>query len=261
MRLFVGVPTAGSPAKPFVEGLTRLQVPAGVSAFERAIVTGNFVPAQRDVILERALAWNADVVVMCDDDMVLPPDVLPQLCSALETDAAAALAGALYYSRDGLRPMVVDGWDAGDTRRGWIPAFDDRTPVRVDGVGFGCVAIRAQAVRSFERPFFASHVYVEHNVGRVRVCNEDYLFCARLRAAGHGVLLAPAARCGHYDRQRNAVAPAAWEPPARTAMRRVLVRTGTSYELVPLAGAPEANVAEKHVRADVVYVEVQESPE
>ncbi len=252
----LGIPTAGAPAAPFLESLRGLALPAGATALERCVVTGNFVPAQRDLILERALEWNADVVVMCDDDMVLPPQALRELCGLLESRPSCALAGALYYSRDGLRPMAVDGWDENDSTKGWIPAFDERTPVAVAGVGFGCVAIRASAVRAFERPFFSTHVYLEAAAGRVRVCNEDYLFCARLRATGREVVLHPGVRCGHYDRNRDTVAPAHWESPERTARPRVLVRTGERYEMVPLAQAPHAVATERRTNADVVYVRV-----
>jgi hypothetical protein len=254
VKLFLGIPTAGGPAAPFLESLRGLTLPPDTQ-FERGIVTGNFVPAQRDLLLERALDWGADAIGMCDDDMVLPPDALTILCAVLRDDAKAGIAGALYYSRDGLRPMAVDGWDEHDTSRGWIPAFDDRTPVVVGGVGFGCVVIRSEAVRAFERPFFAAQIYVERAEARVRVCNEDYLFCRRIRAAGYTTVLHPGVRCGHYDRVRDLVAPAAWEPPERSNQRRVLTRTGDIYALVPLADAPEPRNRERHVRADVAYVE------
>lgn len=254
MRLYLGIPTGGSPAQPFVESLRTLLLPANVSAFERGIVTGNFVPAQRDVLVERAVRWGADTIAMCDDDMVLPADALVGLCAALYAHETVALVGALYYSRDGLRPMAVDGWEAADTTRGWIPAFA-HDPIAVDGVGFGCVVMRAAAVRAFERPFFASQIYVESTEGRVRVCNEDYLFCARLRASGYVTMLHPGVRCGHYDRARSAVAPHRWEPMEASNRRRVFVRSGDSYALAPLSEAPKETTPERHVRADVVYVE------
>jgi hypothetical protein len=260
MRLFLGIPTAGSPAPPFLESLPQLQVPTYARAFERGIVSGNFVPAQRDLLLDRALAWKADVVVMCDDDMVLPPDALVQLCDLLRSDAVVGIAGALYYSRDGLRPMVVDGWDASDTRKGWIPAFDDRTPVAVGGVGFGCVAIRTAAIRHFDRPFFAAQVYVEHLAGRVRVCNEDYLFCSRVRDAGYAIILHPGVRCEHYDRDRRTFAPKVWEPPESTNERRVFVLDGMTRKMIPLAQAPEMSIPEYQMRADVTYVETGSAP-
>jgi GT2 family glycosyltransferase len=255
VKLFLGIPTSGSPSAPFLESLTQLVLPPDATAFERGVVTGNFVPAQRDLLIERALDWGADFIAMCDDDMVVPPDAFVKLCGVLRDDAAVGIAGALYYSRDGLRPMIVDGWDPQDTSKGWIPAFDDRTPVGVAGVGFGCVVIRSDAVRSFERPFFSAQIYVERADARVRVCNEDYLFCERLRGAGRSVVLHPGVRCGHYDRARDSVAPAAWEPVERTDRRRALTLTGSTYALVPVDEAPESTAAARHVRADVVYVE------
>ena len=129
-----------------------------------------------------------------------------RLVRRARTDPRAALVGALYYSRDSFRPMVVDRWDESDTRTAVIPAFDHE-PIPVDGVGFGCVALRVSALRDLMPPYFPAHVFVERGAGRVRVCNEDYLFCARLRRAGHRVLLHAGVRCGHYDRQTNTVAP------------------------------------------------------
>jgi GT2 family glycosyltransferase len=254
VRLFLGIPTAGAPAAPFLESLATLRLPPEMSAFERCIVTGNFVPAQRDVLVERALEWGADFIAMCDDDMVLPADALSTLYGVLQSDAAVGLAGALYYSRDGLRPMVVEGWERGDVNRGWIPAFD-RTPVSVTGVGFGCVVIRASAVAAFARPFFASQIYVERAAGRVRVCNEDYLFCARLGEAGYRVVLHPGVRCGHYDRSRGRAMPDAWETAEATRSARVLIQTGERFALVPLTQAPETTASQLQVPADVVYIE------
>ena len=116
------------------------------------------------------------------------------------------------------------------------------------------MAVRVAAARSLERPFFPAHVYVERTDGRVRVCDEDYLFCARLRQAGHRVVLHPGVRCGHYDRGSDAVAPASWEPPDRTNRRRVLARSGETFALLPLEEAPPAAAAERRVQADVVYI-------
>lgn len=256
----LALPTAGAPAIPFTESLARLTLPPSVDAFERTIVTGNYIPAERDVLLEHAIAWGADVCVMCDDDMVLPPHTLQGLLGALEKNPSAGIAGALYYSRDGLRPMAVDGWEPDNVTSGWIPAFGASEPVAVDGVGFGCVAIRIDAVRAFPRPFFAAHVLVEPQSRRVRVCNEDYLFCARVRRANWQVLLHPGVRCGHFDRSTGRTSPAAPEPAILTNVRRVLAQTGERYHLTPLDTAPAAPAPERHVRADLVYLMAEENP-
>ncbi len=253
MKLFLGIPSAGSPAKPFLASLARIALPPNAESVERAVVTGNFVPAQRDLLVERAMAAGADVLVMCDDDMVLPPDALVRLCATLERDPLAGLAGALYYSRDGFRPMAVAGWDARDTRGAVIPAFDAE-PVEVDGVGFGCVAIRMRAIEAFAPPYFSAHVFLERAAGRARVCDEDYLFCARLLANGSRVLLDPGVRCGHYDRASGNVYPLQWEPASITARARGAAREAGVPARVDAARAPASRTAETHVSASLEYL-------
>jgi hypothetical protein len=104
-------------------------------------------------------------------------------------------------------------------------------------------------------PYFPAHVFVERGAGRVRVCDEDYLFCAKARKAGWSVLLHPAAKCGHFDRARETIAPAEWEAPEVTRVTRMAVIQDGRYALVPArdgtAGTPEA-----HVAADVHYIVV-----
>jgi hypothetical protein len=252
LKLLLGIPSAGAPAKPFLDSLEKIELPPTIERLERAVITGNYVPAQRDLIAERALELGVDIVIMCDDDMVLPADAIVQLCAVLDADPRAALAGALYYSRDRFRPMVVDRWNEHDTRTALIPAFD-RDPVAVDGVGFGCVAIRVAPIRELEPPYFPAHVFVERGVGRVRICNEDYLFCARLRRAGWRVLLAPNVRCGHYDRQSKTLVPATLELPEVTSHARMAVLIDGRLALVR-AGESQGGVPETHVRADVRYI-------
>lgn len=254
MKLFLGIPSAGAPAQPFVESLAKVAFPSAMQGFERAVITGNYVPAQRDLLVERALERGADVLIMCDDDMVLAPSAFVDLCAALENDPKAALAGALYYSRDGFRPMAVDKWNPGDTRTALVPAFAN-DPVAVSGVGFGCVAMRVDALQALMPPYFAAHVYVERGEGRVRVCDEDYLFCARLRAEGRRVLLVPGVKCGHYDRLTHRIAPAAWEPVEVTRHARMAVIADGKPALVTVREAARS-APETHVRAALEYIVV-----
>ncbi len=253
MRLLLGIPTAGSPAPEFTASLSKLRLPKGIVGFDRHIVTGNFIPAERDLLVERAIAGRADVLIMCDDDMVLPADAFIKLCETLFASDRLAAVGALYYSRDGLRPMAVDGWDPHDTTTAHIPGFDDHTPVEVDGVGFGCVALRVAMLELLERPYFSAHVFVESAQGRVRVCDEDYLLCARLRAHGHTVALHPGVRCGHVDRASQTIAPAVWEPVATSREPRMVALVDGIATLVPVdQSTPHA--VEEHLPGRIDYV-------
>jgi GT2 family glycosyltransferase len=236
VKLAIGIPTGGTPARPFLDALARLELPAGVAGADRVVWTGNFVPAQREMIARDALQRGADLLAMIDDDIVAPPDALVKLVAALEDDPDAALAGALYYSRDSARPMAVTRWNSADTTSAAIPAYADR-PTAVDGVGFGCVVVRTAALRALEPPYFTSHLYVDRGARVVRVCDEDYLFCERVRRAGWRVLLHAGVRAEHYDRATGTTAPAAWEPPSETDRLRMIVRRGDRTALVPFDDA------------------------
>jgi GT2 family glycosyltransferase len=254
VKLLIGIPTGGSPCDPFLQSLASLRLPACITSVERRTVAGNFVPAQRELIFRYALEREADLIAMLDDDMVLPSTAIADLCDALMADPQAALAGALYYSRDGIRPMAVADWDASRTTAAHVPGFDGTSPVEVAGVGFGCTLLRASALRGLTQPFLRTHVFIEERAARVRVCDEDYLFCETLRRAGSRILLHSGVRCGHFDRATGRTFPERWEDASATRVPRMAVRypDGTTA-LVPLApGVAEA--AERHVAASIEYV-------
>src|SRR6185437_13820561 len=68
VKLLLGIPTSGAPTQPFLESLAQLAIPGNVTSLEHYTVQGNFIPAQRELIVERALALGVDALVMCDDD-------------------------------------------------------------------------------------------------------------------------------------------------------------------------------------------------
>lgn len=256
MKLLLGLPTGGTPSAPFLESLAAIRIPPNYTDVERAVVSGNFIPAQRELIAEEALARGYDTIAMIDDDIVVPADALEKLCAVLDEDSKTAMAGALYYSRDGLRPMVVDSWEGTDTTGAIVPAFDDHSTVVVDGVGFGCAVIRAAAMRTVERPFFSAHVFIEPKFRRVRITDEDYLFCERLRHAGYVVRLHAGVRCKHYDRGTNRLIPERWEDPATTSRRRMYVRTSDGESLIDAdQSLPRAREEHRAVTLDYLRVE------
>lgn len=253
MKLMLGVPTGGKPTQPFVASLQGLELPPQISHIEHRTVTGNFVPAQRELIVDAALRSAADLLMMADDDMVIPPGAIASLLRPFD-DPAVALVGALYYSRDGFRPMAVSGWDPADTTGAAIPAFGESEPVEVDGVGFGLVMIRMSAVATLTRPFFPVQVYIERTQSRVRICNEDYLFCRRLRDERHRVLLHPGVRCGHFDRETGITYPLAWEEPGVTSQRRMMAgKSDGTVGMVPFDDTvPRAH--EDHAPGSIDYI-------
>jgi hypothetical protein len=235
MKVVIGLPTANDPSPAFIKSLSELQLPAGVSSLDRVIVTGNFVPGQRELIVRKAAAMKADILVMMDDDMVLPPHTLTCLLETLAADPRLAIVGVLYYSRDGSQPMAVAQWSSDNVSAATIPPFTDASPVYVDGVGFGCVAIRMRALQELDLPLFNTQVIIEEEASLVRICNEDYLLCERLRAAGWHIGLDSRVRAGHYDRNSAVTHPIKWETNDITAQERALVLDAEGQvRLVPM---------------------------
>lgn len=253
MNLVIGVPTAGNPAKPFVESLSELAFPATVTGFDSISVTGNFAPAQRELIARHALRVNADYVLMVDDDIILPVDALVQLLQVFDNDPRCGVAGGLYYARDGIRPMAVANWNPNDTTTAHTPAFENDA-VAVDGIGFGCVLIKCDVFRVLVEPYFPAQVFLEELQRRVRVCNEDYLFCHRAREHGFTVYLHAGVRLGHYDRATGVTFPVSWESGEATNVPRMAVRRSNgTYALEPLDESLP-RVTERHVRGALDYI-------
>jgi hypothetical protein len=253
VNLVIGIPTGGNPAKPFIESLSRIALPESVTGFGNVSITGNFAPAQRELIVRHALRSNADFLLMIDDDIIAPADTIVKLLSVFDSDDGCALVGGLYYSRDGLRPMAVADWDPANTTFAYTPAFTD-APVPVAGVGFGCVLVKCSVFQELNEPYFPAQVFLEETARRVRVCNEDYLFCHRVARLNRRAYLHAGVRLGHYDRESGKTFPEVWESEEVTGHNRMTVRNPDgSLALVPLDRALQA-AGETHLPASLEYI-------
>lgn len=256
MNLLIGLPTAGKLTEPFLEGLKAVRWPSSLGHVERIVVTGNFVPGQRELIVRRALAGEADLLLMIDDDIVVPPDGVSRLHETLALHPQTAIAGALYYSRDGKRPMVVSRWRASDTTDAIVPAFTGQGSVEVDGIGFGCVLLRTAALRTLTAPYFGVQIAMDTARNDVRLCNEDYLFCERLRGVGFTIRLDARVRCGHFDREQAILLPREWESEEATGAPRMYIRQPDGVEtLVPFVdGGPFAAEVHEYGALDYLFL-------
>ena len=255
VRILLGIASGGAPTRPFLNSLAALRLPAGAHPLERSVVQGNFIPAQRELIMRDAIDGSYDYLFFVDDDIVLPPDALERLAQTAETEPNVAVAGGLYYSRDSARPITVANWNSADTSSAHIPAFSSQSAVAVDGVGFGCALLRVAVARTLEAPYFPAHIFIERAARRVWQCDEDYRYCERVRMAGYRVMLDGRVRCEHYDRQSDTTAPQRWEDDDATNAERMIVALDGATQLVPL-DTSVPRVREVHQAADVVYITV-----
>jgi hypothetical protein len=253
MRILLAIPTSGNPTVPFLESLRAVRMPDSATAFDRITVVGNFIPGQRELAARRALNLGADILIMVDDDMILPPDAFVGLLAALDGNPQLGVVGALYYSRDGIHPIAASRWHSHDTTTAAIPAYGSELTF-CDAVGFGCAAIRVSTLRSMPAPYFNTQVYVEEGAARVRICNEDYLFCEDVLRGGWLVALHAGVRCKHYDRLSNVAYPREWEDRLTTCVERmIVVDPGPTYRVVPY-DASKPTKPERHEQATIDYI-------
>lgn len=253
MRVLLGIATAGKPTQPFLDALAQLRLPANVEKLERSIAIGNFIPGQRELIAQDAIAGGYDFLFFVDDDIALPNDALEKLVETALSDPLAAVVGGLYYMRDNLKPIAVANWRGDDTTSAYIPPFRQTSTDCVDGVGFGCALLRVAPLAALEAPYFPAHIFLEPATRRVRQCNEDYLYCERVRKAGNSVRLDARVRCGHFDRERNIMFPLAWESDEETSVARMLVSDANGPRLVPYVASASRTV-ETLLPASVTYL-------
>ena len=253
MKILLGIPTANTMTKPFLESLATLVLPAECTLFDRTVYFGNYVPAQREMILREAIERQFDYLLMFDDDVVVPAHAIEALLTIVRSDEQTAVVGGLYYSRDGFKPMAVENWHSSNTSAAAIPAFTETSANSVSGVGFGCVLIDIAKARTLEKPFFSPQIFIESGAHRVRLCNEDYRFCERITEAGYLVRLAGGVRCGHYERSTDTVMPRAWESNEFTSVRRMIVSEDGVEKLVPF-NARVAVAPERHETTTVEYL-------
>jgi hypothetical protein len=254
-RILLGVASSGHPTEPFLAGLRGLKLPAGVEPLQRSVAVGNYVPAQRELIMGDAIDEMFDYLFFVDDDIALPANALECLLETAEHDLRTAVVGGLYYSRDSVRPVTVADWDSKDTSSAHIPAFTSTGAVAVDGIGFGCALLRVSVARELSAPYFPAHIYIERAARRARLCDEDYLYCERVRGAGYIVQLDGRVRCPHYDRETQTSAPLEWEADGITSVPRMIVQDGGVVRLVPFDPAvPRAS--ERHAQAQLSYITV-----
>lgn len=148
----------------------------------------------RNRIVEAAIAGGFEYVLMLDDDMVIPHDLLPRLL-AHEKD----VVGALYYQRGGAyHPVIMKrhSYDNGDFRAQFLSPYD---PIlqhgglhRVDIIGGGCMLFRTDVFRKLLPPYFWS----EEGVGT------DIAICGRLQDVGIEIWVDTTIELGHIGNRQ-----------------------------------------------------------
>ena len=118
----------------------------------------------REKLVHVAIQAEMDFIVMYDDDMLLPPDMVLRLLEDMEAhpeiDILAPLAfmrsaphyAVLYNVKEGYDPVRKTDYYINH----WVMDYPRNKLVECDAVGFGAVCIRMSMVKKMKTPYFMS---------------------------------------------------------------------------------------------------------
>lgn len=160
----------------------------------RFMAGGVSISEVRNRIVLAFLHGNADVLLMIDDDVQPPSNVL-DLADELMEGEYDAIGGIVLTTEPGSvhLPNVYKQQSGGDYVRALLPT-DGEQLHQVDAIGAGCLAVRRDALEGVRNPFG-----FRLNPDGVIVTGEDIAFCERLRRRGGRIGAHYGVFCEHYD--------------------------------------------------------------
>lgn len=150
----------------------------------------------REKLITVALDGGMDFLIMFDDDMVLPIDMVQRMLEDMRTHKEIDVLGALAFMRNPPHYPVlyttIEGYDpklhTDYYRREYVKRYPKDKLVECDAVGFGGVCIRLDFVRrKMKEPYFMSTTKT----------GEDIWFCYKAKEAGARVFMDTRIKLGH----------------------------------------------------------------
>lgn len=140
---------------------------------------GNLCVAQnRNRIFARFLETECEVLIMVDDDIIVPPSLLADLLPTPEGYGMVGIPYPVTHPVAGALGFCVYKEDP----NGFVWADMNAGLNECDGIGTGCVAIPRAIVEEFGPDAFR----IDPSVNAI-VKSEDLLFCKDLRESGYKV--------------------------------------------------------------------------
>ena len=174
-------------------------------------IRGYDVATARNKIAQAAIDEGADYVLMVDNDVVLPEDVLVNMTDDLKDVCLGYYAHRdtdnIYRGRTSVCKLLKpDGAkyfnypleseytaaELQELREGGT------TKLQIHGGGMGCALINVDLFRSLNYPWYDWVNYADDNRGTL---SEDLYFCERCRKKGIPIYTDTRAACGHILRR------------------------------------------------------------
>ncbi len=145
----------------------------------------------RNAICERFLAGHADYLLMIDDDMVPPRNLLGMADHGLDIISGLLYAFTPERGVYNVAYTIVDG----KAHRSEIGSRAEYRGLReVDLVGSACLMIHRRVIKAMPQPWFRT--VMDETITQL-LDSEDFYFCRKAREAGFKIYLDTDRPCGH----------------------------------------------------------------
>ena len=198
-KIFIGIPSRSHSsypvAGPLAETLLRLQKQEGCNV-RIEFHGGQPVELARNNLARRFLETDCEYLLMIDDDIVPPDDILAM------AEHGRDVIGGLCYAfnvRTGIFPVAFvvreDGpFRGGYDRIGYGNAAENQGVVEVGLLGSGCIMIHRRVFAALKEPYFKFEF--DEAITTIEE-SEDFGFCNRAIEAGFNLYVDTDKVCGH----------------------------------------------------------------
>lgn len=152
----------------------------------------------REKLVKTALAADMDYILMYDDDMLLPGDMVLKMLEDVEQHPEIDILAPLAFMRNPphypVMYVVTEGYDPVRHTDYYFNEIQKKYPrnklVECDAVGFGAVIIRMSMVKRMKEPYFMS----------TTATGEDIMFCTNARKQANArVFMDTRIKLGHIS--------------------------------------------------------------
>lgn len=187
-RVVIGVCTQEMARRAdFYDCIDAIQNPPNVEIF-RSKVHAQSPAKARNVLIEEAINKDCTHVLLIDDDVFPPPDVVSKLLSH-NKDVVTGLYLSRAYPH---RPYIFDSWLNGGCTWYALKPEDDEL-IEIVACGLGCCLIKTDVFKAMEKPWI--------RLGELEADNwcDDIGFFKRVGEAGFKMYCDTSVRAGHVS--------------------------------------------------------------
>lgn len=185
MKILIAIPCMEQVAAEFAQSLATLNK-CGECAV--SFIIGSLIYDSRNKLVKQALAAEADVIVFFDSDMVFSSDTLERLVKHIE-DGKQVVSGLYFKRRPPYTPVLYKSLEANGKAEDFVD-YPVNSVFKVEGCGFGCVAITTEAL--YKMALCCNNWFepLEHY-------GEDLSFCYRAKQCGIEIYCDSSIKLGH----------------------------------------------------------------